>query len=294
MLLTYILQISFIVKILGSFQSLVSGTKIFDINDASNYMLLQKKNMNDNLSKELEESKYTLEDVPSFQMCKESNLIIHTKGMHVLYFAKKNYCDRVHESDIIDEKDHFKEEEKKEQEEYYRYCIRGRENFYNIQSYRNCVGCLGLFIPAVSGVTLGCGHFLCDSCICRFRGNLDVGDGPYDYICDERMENGTKCLEASNLAFMDPSESLLHFRDSCFPAKQPDYQYPSNFTDNEIIPFNQRNPVENIIIMDSSVDTPVMNSMNSNSRTVSFRARDSFVQVSFQRFLQFIFPSYLI
>ena len=88
------------------------------------------------------------------------------------------------------------------------------------------MGCLSLFIPAVSGVTLGsgftlgCGHLPCNSCICRFRGNLDVGDSPYDYICDERMENGAKCLEASNLALMDTSESLLHFRDSCFPAKQ--------------------------------------------------------------------------
>ena len=43
-------------------------------------MLLQKKNKNDNLSKELEASKYTLDDLPSLQICKEKNLIVHTKG----------------------------------------------------------------------------------------------------------------------------------------------------------------------------------------------------------------------
>ena len=86
-------------------------------------MLLQKKKNEWQLVERLEASKYTLEDVPSFQMCKEMNLIIHTIGMHVLFFAKNPDCDRVHESDIIVEKDQFKVEEKKEQEEYYRYCI---------------------------------------------------------------------------------------------------------------------------------------------------------------------------
>ena len=47
-------------------------------------------------------------------MRKELNLIIHKKGMHVLYFAKRTSCDRAYESNIIGGKDQFKEEEKKE------------------------------------------------------------------------------------------------------------------------------------------------------------------------------------
>lgn len=105
-----------------------------------------------------------------------------------------------------------------------------------------------------------------------------MGAGTYDYICNERLKNGTKCHEASNLAFMDSSESLFHFRDSCFPAMQPDYMAPSNFDDNEVIPFNQRN-MENIVIMvDDSVKTTMAVSLGKKERTVSFRSRDSFVK----------------
>lgn len=105
-----------------------------------------------------------------------------------------------------------------------------------------------------------------------------MGAGTYDYICNERLKNGTKCHEASNLAFMDSSESLFHFRDSCFPAMQPDYMAPSNFDDNEVIPFNQRN-MENIVIMvDDSVKTTMAVSLGKKERTVSFRSGDSFVK----------------
>jgi hypothetical protein len=63
------------------------------VNNAKKYMLLQKKDKHDNLSKELEASAYTLDDLPSLQMCKEKNSVVHTKGMHILYFARITDCD---------------------------------------------------------------------------------------------------------------------------------------------------------------------------------------------------------
>ena len=62
------------------------------------HMLLQKKNKHDYLSKELEASAFILEDLPSLQMCKEKNLVVHTKGMHILYFAGITDCDTLGQS----------------------------------------------------------------------------------------------------------------------------------------------------------------------------------------------------
>jgi hypothetical protein len=73
---------------------------------------------------------------------------------------------------------------------------------------------------------MGCVHYICDSCICRHRGKMDVCGGSFDYPCPGYTECGTLCGEMGDLALADSSENLFHWRDNNFPALQRDYEPP--------------------------------------------------------------------
>jgi hypothetical protein len=66
--------------IVGSFKNRVTGTEIFKSDKNSDILLLKKKHPADNLSKDLIVSGYTLEDIPSLQICREENLIVYSKS----------------------------------------------------------------------------------------------------------------------------------------------------------------------------------------------------------------------
>jgi hypothetical protein len=72
----------------------------------------------------------------------------------------------------------------------YRSCLMQRDDLFQKEAYQHCSSCVGLFIFTATGMKMGCGHYVCDSCICRNRGNMVVCGGPFDYPCPGRNESG--------------------------------------------------------------------------------------------------------
>ena len=153
---------------------MVASTDMFQTLKSRDYFLLKKKNLQDNLSKDLVASGYTLETLPSLQQCLHENLVVHAKGIHCLYFILDPSLSEeigIQEengllSNVTDVNAEIYNEEQ-QLKDTYRLNLRDRADFYKIQSYRHCCECLGLFLFAVFGLRMSCGHFLCDSCICR-------------------------------------------------------------------------------------------------------------------------------
>jgi hypothetical protein len=289
----------------------VTGTEIFKSYNNSDILLLKKKHPTDNLSKDLVVSGYTLEDLPSLQICKEENLIVYSKSNLTLYFAvhsivlfKTDIANSI--DDVVLDVDYVNHHTlpavRKEEQESYRDCLMRRADFYQKEAYRHCSTCVGLFLFIATGMKMGCGHYICDSCICRHRGNMDVCGGSFDYPCPSYTESGTVCGEIGDLALADSSENLFHWRDNNFPALQRDYEPPhidQYFGTPEIVQtegqdFSSR--MENVIVFDSHVEenkvdvilkideTPI--ELPKKQSVVSFRTRDSYVEVCCR--LQFI------
>jgi hypothetical protein len=191
----------------------------------------------------LQESGFTLETMPSLQTCKDEAILVQSKGVKTIYFTlspRATAWDLVEENQVeeVEERSFINEAEQKRLEESYRHCLRLREGFYQISSYRHCCSCLGLFMSNMCGLNMGCKHYLCDSCVCRYRGDADIGYGQFDFPCPERLDDGSICGEIADLSFMDESTNCFRWRSEDFPARQADYCPPS-FEDREIIPFNE-------------------------------------------------------
>lgn len=231
---------------IGSFQSLISGTKIFgDIYDASNYMQLQK-NTRDNLSKELEASKYTPEDVPSFRMFKEENIIVHTEGMHMMYFAKKSEYDSVHESNpTIKEQD---VKEKKEKEEYFKYCLRV-ERIFTMFGRTVTVWSVRVYSsPQRRGSAWGADIFYATAV---FAGIVVIWMWATELTIMFALNVWSMVLSVSRLRtslLWILTQVFSPFETTTSPFKQPDYKVPAHSIDHAVLPFNERY-VENIVIM---------------------------------------------
>ena len=156
----------------------MTGTEIFKSYNNSDILLLKKKHPTDNLSKDLVVSGYTLEDLPSLQICKEENLIVYSKSNLTLYFAVHSIVlfntdiansidDVVLDVDYVNH--HTLPAVRREEQESYRDCLMRRADFYQKEAYRHCSTCVGLFLFIATGMKMGCGHYICDSCICRHR-----------------------------------------------------------------------------------------------------------------------------
>ena len=228
-------------------------------------------------------SGYTLEEMPSLQACKDEGILVPTRGTLSLYFALDT-LPKLAMSAIDDEDYALSPEETAEaaerfkmltaeRVESYRCFVRGRDDFYNIQSYKHCPSCLGLFNFKVCGMETDCGHFLCDSCICRFRGGAEVFNGTFPYFCCERLDDGTECKANIDLAFMDPQSGLYHWRSAGFVAFQENSCRPC-----EVDESDSRFPVSPNAVID--VEDVVVAKNPSKRPIVSFRSRDSFVTVS--------------
>lgn len=178
--------------IAGSFKNRVIATGVYENYSAVDILLLKKKYPADNLSKDLIKSGYSLESIPSLQTCKEKNILVHSKATQTLYFAvdivgkfvsdfQNNRQTESETPDIVNIDEMAAR--KKEEESTNRLWMLQREEMYKREAYRFCADCQGLFIFTSSGMKMGCGHYLCDSCICRNRGNEDVCGGHYDFPC---------------------------------------------------------------------------------------------------------------
>ena len=215
---------------------MVTGTGLFQKHIASDYLLLKKRPSTDNLSKELMISGYTLEEMPSLQACKDEGILVTSRGTLSLYFALDNLSKPA--MSAIDEEDYTLSPEEiaeaaerfkmltAERVENYRCMARGRDDFYNAQYYKHCPSCLSLFIFEICGMETECGHFLCDSCICRFRGGAEVFNGTFPYFCCESLNDGTECKTNIDLAFLDPQSGLYHLRSTGFVAFQENSCHP--------------------------------------------------------------------
>lgn len=84
-------------------------------------------------------------------------------------------------------------------------------------SYLHCCSCLGLFMSDMCGLNMGCDHYLCDSCVCRHRGDANIGNGRFDFPCPERQDDGSICGEIKDLTFMDEANNSL-MKKNCFFA----------------------------------------------------------------------------
>ena len=120
----------------------------------------------------LQEGGFTLETVPSLQTCKDEAILVQSKGVKTLYFTvspRATAWDLVEEDqgEEVEERSFINEAEQRRLEESYRHCLRLREGFYQISSYRHCCSCLGLFMPDMGGLKMGCKHYLCDSCVAK-------------------------------------------------------------------------------------------------------------------------------
>jgi hypothetical protein len=149
---------------------------------------------------------------------------------------------------------------REEEQASYRYCLMRRADFYEKEACRHCSTCVGLFIFIATGMKMGCGHYICESCISRHRGNMDVCGGSFDYPRPGYTESGTVCGQVGDLALADSSENLFLWTDDHFPASQRDYEPPHldqycgtpEIVQTEGLDFSSR--MEKVIVFDSHLE----------------------------------------
>lgn len=134
--------------------------------------------------------------------CKAENFVVYSKSMQTLYFAihlvvqfradMSNTMDIALTNDIDDVSNQAPPANKEEDLASYRSCLMQREDLCQKEAYQHCSSCVGLFILTATGMKI------CDSCICRNRGNIDVCCGSFDYPYPGLDESGIICGEIAD------------------------------------------------------------------------------------------------
>jgi hypothetical protein len=123
---------------------------------------------------------------------------------------------------------------------------------------------------------------------------MDVSGGEFAFQCTELTESGP-CGEICDLATVDSAETLFRWRDASFPAMQRDYEAPLVYfgtpeyvqgTKLEGLP-----NMENVVVFDGHMEEQMVDTLLKTiekpievvkkQSVVSFRTRDSYVEVSY-------------